>query len=399
MLWPTRFNRYILSDVIQLFLVMLVGLTSLIMLGLVLQHLISAGLGLTAFTQLLPYASVMSLQFALPAALLFSVCTVFGRISADNELTALKSVGISPLMVVKPVLILALFISPMAVWMIDLAVSWGSPGMQKVVLYSLEETVYRILRTNRSYTSQAGVAIHVQDVEGNWLIKPTITMYGSNSIPQTITAERARIALNPKNESLTIELVNYDSDNGDKWMFDGGQDSIALELPLSKAAQKNNVTVSASMVPLREIGTKKQELERELNLRQSRILTRSSLALATGRLAWLQDNSSDEHRRFVEDGERRMQRLQAEPWRRWAQGFSCFSFVWLGIPLAIQRRSADYIATFGICFLPILLLYYPLFILGVDQAKGGDWHPASPWLANIVLLLIGGWLMRKVSRD
>ncbi|MFN9915045.1 MAG: hypothetical protein ACK53L_20820, partial [Pirellulaceae bacterium] len=98
---------------------------------------------------------------------------------------------------------------------------------------------------------------------------------------------------------------------------------------------------------MREIGTKKRELEHELNQRQSRSLTRHSLALATGRLAWLQDNSSDEHRRFVEDGERRMQRLRAEPWRRWAQGFSCFSFVWLGIPLAIQRRSADYIATFG----------------------------------------------------
>ena len=397
MFFPQRFTIYVLGDVIQLFLVALLGLTTFIMLSLVLHQLYSEGLGFSVFTQLLPYASVMSLQFAIPATLLFSVCTIYGRISADNEIMAVKSAGISPMRIIKPTLIVALLMSPLAVWMNDIAVSWGSPGIKRVVLHSLEEIVYSKLRTQRSYTSQQGFAIHVQDVEDRWLIKPTIIMYGNGqSKTQTITAEKARLSLNSINESLTIELVNYESDSENKLYFNGGKDSISLELPLSKAAQKNTTEASASFVSLKDMGSRKRQLESESEDRRLQLLKRSSIALASGRMSILSDASSEQHRGFLRESVDRMHRLKVEPWRRWAQGFSCFCFVWVGIPLAILRRSADYAATFGVCFLPLLLLYYPLFILGVDQSKSGAWHPSSPWIANVVLLVVGAWMLRKV---
>jgi len=310
---------------------------------------------------------------------------------------AVKSAGISPLRIIKPTLIFALLMSPLAVWMNDVAVSWGSPGIKRVVLHSLEEIIYSKLRTHRSYTSQQGFAIHVQDVDDRWLIEPTIIKYGDGqSKTQTITAAKARLTLNPTNESLTIELVDYESDSENRLYFNGGKDSIALELPLSKAAQKNSTEVSASFTSLRDMGGRKRQLVSETENRQLQLLKRSSLALASGRLSILSDAPSNDHRSFLGESVVRMNRLNAEPWRRWAQGFSCFCFVWVGIPLAILRRSADYAATFGVCFLPILLLYYPLFMLGVDQSKSGQWHPSSPWIANSVLLVVGAWMLRKV---
>lgn len=399
MFFPKRFTIYVLGDVLQLFVVMLVGLTSFIMLGLVLHFLISEDLGLEAFTRLLPYASVTSLQFAFPSSLLFAVCTVFGRLSADNEITAVKSVGVSPAAIIKPVLLVAFLLSPLAVWVIDLAVSWGMPGMRRVVMHSIEETVYRTLSKNRSYTSQAGLSIHVQDVKDRWLIKPTIDIYGSNGAPNTISAESARLSLNAKDDTLIIELHNYDSSNGDKWTLEMGDEVFVVEVPLFMAAKKNAANASASMIPLREIEPKKKELHSEQSKHQKELLSRCSMALASGRVAWLHDPASQTHRDFLNQAESKMQRLEAEPWRRWAQGFSCFCFAWLGIPLAIQRRSADYIATFGVCFLPILLLYYPLVAVGLDKSKSGDWHPASQWLANGVLLAVGAYFMRRVHRS
>ncbi len=399
MFWPRRFTVYVLGDVIQLFVVMLVGLTSFIMLGVVLHSMIANDLGVEVFTQLLPYASVMSLQFAIPSSLLFAVCTVFGRISADNEITAIKSCGISPLEIVKPTLIFALIISPLAVWVIELAVSWGLPGIQRVVSHSLEATVYRTLKKNRSYTSQAGIAIHVQDVEGRWLIKPNIQNYSGGGVPANISAERGKISLNPANESLTIELEKYVFDQGDKLILDGGQDTLKLELPLTKAAQRNKVSSSASMIPLRDIGSKRRELTEQLDEHRAAMLSRCSMALASGRLAWLHDQKSEEHRVFAKSGNEKMLRLKAEPWRRWAQGFSCFCFVFMGIPLAIRLKTADFTATFGVCFLAILVLYYPLFILGTDKAKGGEWHVSGPWLANLALVLIGARMLRRIYRE
>ena len=56
------------------------------------------------------------------------------------------------------------------------------------------------------------------------------------------------------------------------------------------------------------------------------------------------------------------------------------------------------LSTFGICFIPILLFYYPLLIYGVDRSKAGAFPPISVWLANVVLIAWGLWVLRNVVR-
>ncbi len=71
----------------------------------------------------------------------------------------------------------------------------------------------------------------------------------------------------------------------------------------------------------------------------------------------------------------------------------------MGLPLAIYMRNADYSMTFGVCFLPILLVYFPLFGLGLDQAKSGEWPAYSVWIGNLVLFAIGSYMIRVVYRS
>ncbi|MGC4007192.1 MAG: LptF/LptG family permease [Pirellulales bacterium] len=87
-----------------------------------------------------------------------------------------------------------------------------------------------------------------------------------------------------------------------------------------------------------------------------------------------------------------------EPHRRWSTAFSCLCFVAVGAPLAVRLRNADFITSFGICFLPILLGYYPLLMFAVDQGKSGRVPGESIWLGNLIMLAIGWWLYRKVRR-
>jgi lipopolysaccharide export system permease protein len=93
-----------------------------------------------------------------------------------------------------------------------------------------------------------------------------------------------------------------------------------------------------------------------------------------------------------------LQRLNTETYRRWSNAFSCFCFVLVGAPLAVWRRNSDYLTTFFICFFPILLVYYPLLMLGVDQAKSGRVPPATVWLGNVVLLAASVPLLRRMIR-
>jgi len=66
--------------------------------------------------------------------------------------------------------------------------------------------------------------------------------------------------------------------------------------------------------------------------------------------------------------------------------------------MAIRRRSSDFVSSFFICFLPILLVYYPFMMFGLDRAKAGDIPPYMVWSGNVVLLAWGAYLLRRVLK-
>jgi lipopolysaccharide export system permease protein len=61
-------------------------------------------------------------------------------------------------------------------------------------------------------------------------------------------------------------------------------------------------------------------------------------------------------------------------------------------------RNSDFLTSFFICFLPILVLYYPLLIFSVDRAKSGGIPAFSVWLGNAIMVAWGCWLLRRVLR-
>ena len=100
----------------------------------------------------------------------------------------------------------------------------------------------------------------------------------------------------------------------------------------------------------------------------------------------------------LRDKRKHLARLVTEPHRRWALGFACFFWIWAGIPLAIRLRNADVLTSFFLCFLPILIPYYPLIGFCINGSKNGMLSPWSLWGGNLLLACWGGTLLRKVIR-
>jgi len=100
----------------------------------------------------------------------------------------------------------------------------------------------------------------------------------------------------------------------------------------------------------------------------------------------------------LHDCRRHLYRLLTEPHRRWSAGFSCLCFVWVGAPMAIRLRHREFLTSFFLCFLPVLVVYYPLLMLGIDGAKHGTVPPATVWAGNLLLIAWGAWLLRRVLR-
>lgn len=398
---PGKFNRYILWEVFKLFLLSASAMTLVISVGLVGQQLVRQGLGWYAVIKLLPYISLIALQFSLPATLLFAVCCVYGRISADNEIVAIKSAGISPLRIVRWIIVLALLLSFPAVWINDLAVSWGRPGMERVILRSFEEIVLGTLKARRSYENDKGFTIHVLEVKDRWLIRPTIFLFNQQTgDPMTIHAEKAKISIDPDNDLLVIDLVNSHGEINDqsstKFQWPGDE---RFTMPLKQASRRSTSTQTPSQFSMSEIPMEIADLEASNERVREAMAVQAAVGLGLGRYGQLHDPKLNVMRETVAERQRRLVRLSLEPFRRWALGFSCFFFVWVGVPMSILIRSADYAWTFGLCFVPILLIYYPLFGLALDRAKDGSWPPISLWLGNAVLLILGTLLLRRVLRN
>lgn len=70
----------------------------------------------------------------------------------------------------------------------------------------------------------------------------------------------------------------------------------------------------------------------------------------------------------------------------------------IGVPLAIRFRTSDFLTTFFLCFLPILIVYYPLLAFGIDAAKRGVLRPEIVWTGNLVVGACGAWLIHRATR-
>lgn len=390
-------TRYIVFDLLKVFLFTLLTMTVFVFLVLVGKAAVENGLGLVPILRMVPYMLPQAMQFAVPGTMLLATTSVYGRIASSNEIVAVKSLGISPMVMVWPTLILATIVSFSAVVLNDVAVSWGRGGVQRVILESLEEIVYGRLQTTRSYSNDQ-LKVSVRRVEGRRLIQPTFLFHASgDNSTWTVTADEAQIHADAASENVQITLVNADVDFGGKASA-SHPGEWQLTLSLGDFSGRNGSSRSPSSYSLREIGPSKTRQREEINRLKQEMTADASFALMTGRTVDLSQTVWKERERQLYGAQETLHRLYTEPHRRWANGFSCLCFVMIGAPMAIRRRQGEFWGSFFACFLPILLVYYPMLVGTVDYAKDGILPPQVVWLGNLMLAAWGVWLMRRVVK-
>jgi lipopolysaccharide export system permease protein len=388
-------TRYVLWELIKVFLVALSGLTALMLMYGLFKQAHDQGLGPAQVLRVVPYVLPDMLRFTIPATILFAACSVYGRMSGSNEVVAIKSLGISPMAILWPCFIFSSFLSLLTVWLNDVAVTWGQAGVQRVVIESVEEIIYSMLRTQRSYNAPRNVSIFVSKVEGRRLIKPIFNFAANGARPPyTLSAEEAELRSN--NETLKIICRQCTIEMESNVFF---SDVVEREVLLTDASRSGDGSRIPTRVPLSLVPAETARVEEDLGQFQRSRAALYGRPLLLGEfdrlegLNWLLDAQQ------ILDFHNHLHRLATEPPRRWSAGFSCLCFVLIGAPMAFWRRNADFLTSFFLCFCPILFVYYPLLVFGVEQAKSGTLHPYIVWLGNLILGAWGIWLLRaKVVR-
>jgi lipopolysaccharide export system permease protein len=388
--------RYVLIELIKFFIAFVTALTTLILTVVVFRESLDRGLPLTWVPWLLPYLLPQALQASLPATLLLATTFVYGRMSGANEVVALKALGVSPWAILSPAYVLAILLSLGTFCIYDLAVSWGRSGLERVATDALEEIAYSMLRTQQCF-SVKGFAIHVKRVEGRKLLKMTLSVGGGGRGPNTvITAEEAELRSDPANNMLKVLFRDGKIDvQGRLTAYIPGYDEWSIPL---RDPTKEGDSVQPSGLPIRVIPGKIEEQREQIRDYREAMAAQAAMAMVLGDFGELTAAAWSGHVEQMKGLNSRLNRLQAESPRRWCWGFSCFFFVWVGAPMAIWLRNSDYLTSFFLCFLPILVIYYPVMIFLTDAAKSGSLPAWSVWFDNILLFLLGLHLLRKVMR-
>ncbi len=366
----TLIHNYIYREVVLLTATIIGVLTFLLMavsMFKVVQTLMYTDLPMYLAAKLMFLGVPLTLTLTIPAGLLAAVMIVFGRMSTDRELLALKASGIGLAPIVAPVIVLAIGLS-LADYVL---VAYTVPQCQKdfngmkheivtnnpMALLNPEEVVDKIPGWRILFSKKQGTRL---DNIYLWKLED-----GTNRLTSSIRADSATIDLDLEHQQLVMKLMNGKEE---EWPHDGDATKV-------------------------HVGVNGEQLVEAVSLNSFYEKVQKKLAWMTLPDIW----DTIETMQTAPTGEQvtpYLTELQA----RISFSITAFTFVVVGIPLAIQTQRRETSVGVLITFI-IVLLYYVLGAVGRGlKAHAGFYPELIIWAPNILFQAVGFYLFYKANR-
>ena len=141
---------YIFKDLIRIFMMASGALAGIMSFGGLLRPLTREGLDAGQVSRMLAYFGPAMTTYSFPIAALFATAVVYGRLSADNELTACKAGGISLLSITVsgPALVLGLVVAIASLLFLCFIVPFSTLKVERVIYSNLARLVQSRIERN-----------------------------------------------------------------------------------------------------------------------------------------------------------------------------------------------------------------------------------------------------------
>jgi lipopolysaccharide export system permease protein len=390
--------RMILVELCKVFVMSLIGITGILLMAGIIAEASQQGLGPKQILAAIPLLIPSTLPYTIPATTLFASCVVYGRLSADNEILAIKACGVNLLHVVKPGLILGLGMSVVTLGMYYRIIPLTHRMLRQMVYTDAEELLYSMLKRDRMINSSAfPYAMFVKGVEGRKLLGPVFKRKNAQGqIDVVAQAREAELRVDMSKNMLLIKMKVgvATGEDGTRAYFDERQ----FDAPLSPNFGKDVNTRARDMTWSELIERREKKME-EVDDLSEQITTSSARMLVDGAPTDL-----PRHVRQLKTTQKEYRHqarlLYVEMLMRPALSFGCLCFILVGCPIGIMFSRGDYLGAFITCFLPIVIVYYPLVLCGTNMAKEGRFNEIPlVYGADAVVGLAGLALMRTLLRN
>jgi len=365
-------SRYVGREVVIPFLIGLAIFTFILLTARILklvELVVNRGVPLLQMMKIFLYVTPAFFEVTVPMAFLLALLWGFGRLSADQEITALKSCGVSLYQMALPVGIFTLFVLG-GTFLLTLYVRPWSNTALKQVFYEVTKTRATAGLKEKTFNDDfEGLVIYAEEIQPPGTILHGV-MIADNRDPQsknTLFARSGFVLTNEDKHLLTLSL--HDG------TMHGAESS-------GKGYQTTNFSVYEKFDVTLNLATAFAEAKKPDRDPQDMPLAELQSTIQQKKAAQTSYNTE-----------------LVELHRRFSLPFSCVVFGLIALPLSIQPtrilRSHGFATGLGIIF-----VYYILLTVGETLGKKGVLPAAlSLWLPNITLGGIGLLLFQRAARE
>ena len=435
--------RYVLKELIAPFLASLFGITFLFVVDFlvkILDNVLSKGLPASTVVEIFVLNLAWMLSLSIPMAVLVASLMTFGRMSGDQEITAVKAAGISPLSLMRPVLLVALLLSVLMVVFNNWVLPEANHRSVELMNAVSRKKPHVFVDAGRLITQFPGVQLWVNRID-----PVSGTLYGiqifemeKRGAPRIVYADSATMDYVDNGATLMLRLRSgethlVDPDDEDNYFrirffsqdlaMQNVDDRLERrsrsyrsdrEMPVEMMwevvtdarAKYDTAAVQAktrrlpTLLRIRElvagdtIVPKEAQSDLKLDSLQfiqglRKIRTQESASLRTTERIW---------GRMESELKREAQYL-VEIHKKFSTAFACFVFILIGAPLGIMARKGG-IGTGILYSLAFFVIYWICLIGGENLADRLIVSPElAMWISNVIIGVFGILLTRAMIRD
>lgn len=388
-------QRYILGELVRVFLLLAVVLTFMLVCLGVFREAADKGLSPTHILRIMPFVVPSMLPFTIPATLLLSVCVVYGRISGDLEVTAAKSAGVSALQLLSPALLLAGVLAVISFGLSNFAIPWAVANIEQIVTEAIEDIFLDRLSSDQYYADEKrGYTIRVHEVRNRTLIDATFQYRTSNHQQFAVRAEAASVRFDLADKVIRLKLVRA---SGTRAESDSEAEINHTELvfPLPEEITR----VKARHMTLDHLLAGITNAKREQTRMAAITSQEAAMLLAMGEFEELAAGSVQKFATGRVRARNDELRFHTEVHSRFSMSAGCIFFVFIGGPFSMLQARRQFLTTFVMCFLPILLIYYPILFLMLNLSRSASVNAVwAMWIPNLILFVVGFGMLLRVTR-
>ena len=382
-------HRYLISQVLATLLMTVLVFAFVFLLGNFLKEilgfLVSRQLTFVTVFKALGLLLPFVLAFALPFGMLTATLLVFGRFSADQELTAAKASGVSLLSLATPVILLSLVLCGLcAVVNLQLAPQCRQAYKQLLLQMGIRQPA--MLLPERQFVSDfKDCVFYVGRNDGREMRDITVwLMPDHTNIAMIIHAPKGSFVVDAVSQKIEVKLFEARSSPGadgrglpaylGEWTYLPDTEKF---FDYAKRPSLSNMTFRQ----LRgELADMKVRISTSALYRTDESQTKS--LAGQGKLT----------------AEQLLTPVRVLMNRQLSFSFACFGFALVGIPLAIRVHRRETNIGFALA-LGLVVVYYAFLILGESLARQPQMFPeVIVWIPNFIFQGVGAVLLWRVNK-